>query len=65
MTEYVYRVVNEDGSFAKPVGQRGSYPGQSSSAKGLYTTLQRANAAIRGGIGSRIQRSVVEWEDVE
>jgi len=62
----VFRVVNEDGSFAKPKskGYRAK-PGEIawSTAKGLYTTEGRAKAAIRGGIGQYIERGKVTcWE---
>lgn len=65
MTEYVYRVVHDDGTFAKPDKPRGSYPGQYSKAKGLYTTKARALSAIRAGVGSRVQRATVVWEDID
>ena len=65
----VFRVVNEDGSFAKPVsvGYKAK-PGQTawSSAKGLYMTLARAQAAIRGGIGKFVEKGkIVKWERID
>jgi hypothetical protein len=69
--EYVYRVVDKDGNFAKPVSTGYRAPTKPnerrySQAKGLYTTQGRANAAIRGGVGARVQRGqIVKWEDVD
>jgi len=65
----VYRIVHEDGSFAKPVsvGYKAK-PGQTawSSAKGLYMTLARAQAAIRGGIGKFVEKGkIVKWERID
>lgn len=67
--QYVYRVVNEDGSFAKPrnkgygAGPLGPGEARWSTAKGLYTTEGRAKAAIKGGVGKYVERGeVINWE---
>ena len=68
--EYVFRVVDEDGNFAKPVSTGYRAPTKPnerrySQAKGFYLTQSRAEAAIRGGVGDRVQRAPVgKWEDV-
>lgn len=65
----VYRIVNEDGEFAKPKNKGYSAkPGESawSTVKGIYTTAGRAWAAIRGGAGKHVERGqIVKWERLE
>jgi hypothetical protein len=71
MTEYVYRVVDDKGNFAKPVSTGYRTPTKPnerrwSSAKGLYTTAGRAKAAVRGGVGTKVQRAPIgEWEYID
>jgi hypothetical protein len=69
--EHVYRVIDDEGNFAKPVSTGHRTPTKPnerrySQAKGLYLTESRARAAIRGGVGTKVQKaSIGEWQDVD